>query len=188
MFIALNGFEYQVYTEIHEVEDTADHRYQILCDTLQGRGCYDLEIEWQELCYRDLYQSFAAFATSVITEIHGMLNPVTDEKPTAAQLKKQVKALVDSCKNAAINFYTTANNFAQDVELPEAEKQYANFAKLLEKEGRPFGRYFCSCLCGEGQVHSFERTCGGIVGAFHGGYGRETGLHHGRYQRFSIGI
>ena len=133
MFIALNGFEYQVYTDIHEVEDTADHRYQILCDTLQGRGCYDLEIEWQELCYRDLYQSFAAFATSVIPEIHGMLNPVTDEKQTAAQLKKQVKALVDSCKNAAINFYTTANNFAQDVELPEAEKQYANFAKLLEK-------------------------------------------------------
>ena len=62
-----------------------------------------------------------------------MLNPVTDEKPTAAQLKKQVKALVESCKNAAINFYQTANNFAQDVELPEAEKQYANFAKLLEK-------------------------------------------------------
>ena len=62
-----------------------------------------------------------------------MLNPVTDEKPTAAQLKKQVKALVESCKNAAINFYQTANNFAQDVKLPEAEKQFTEFAKLLEK-------------------------------------------------------
>ena len=55
MYIGLNGFEYQVYMDIHEVADGADHKYQILCDTLQGRGCYDLEVEWQEICYRELY-------------------------------------------------------------------------------------------------------------------------------------
>lgn len=134
MYIGLNGFEYQVYMDIQEVSDGADHKYQILCDTLQGRGCFDLDTEWQEICYRELYQTFSSYANAIIPEVHMMLNPVTTEKVTSAKLKKQIKELTESAKVAAINFYQLANNYAgTDVKLSDPEKQFKNFARILEK-------------------------------------------------------
>ena len=85
MYICLNGFEYQVYMDIHQVADMPDHRYQILCDTLQGRGCYNLEEEWQEICYHELYSSFSTFVKSLLPEVHAILNPREDEKLTSAK-------------------------------------------------------------------------------------------------------
>ena len=134
MFIGLNGFEYQVYMDIHEVADLPDHRYQILCDSLQGRGCYDLETEWQEICYHDLYKSFAAFANAVIPELHLIFNPATAEKQTEAKLKKQIKALFESAKAAGTAFYETANRFAgNEYKLSAPEKQFASFVKTAER-------------------------------------------------------
>ena len=134
MFLSLNGFEYQVYMDIHQVADLPDHRYQILCDTLQGRGCFDLETEWQEICYRDLYIPFGDFAKTIIPEVHMILHPATAEKLSAETLKKQVKDLVASAEVAALKFYETANRFAgSEYKLSEPAKQYKNFAKKLEK-------------------------------------------------------
>ena len=131
MYIGLNGFEYQVYMDIHEVADGADHKYQILCDTLQGRGCYDLEVEWQEICYRELYLPLATYANAVLPAVHGILRPATG-KPTTASIKKQLKEVVDSTAAAATAFYETANRFAGSVKLSEPSKQHKNFAKLAE--------------------------------------------------------
>ena len=134
MFIGLNGFEYQVLMDIHEVADGADHKYQILCDTLQGRGCYDLDTEWQEICYRELYQTFSAYANAIIPDVHLMLNPATAEKQTAAKLKKQLKEVTDGAKAAALSFYQLANNYAgSGVKLSDPEKQFKTFVKILEK-------------------------------------------------------
>lgn len=134
MFIGLNGFEYQVYMDIHEVADMPDHRYQILCDTLQGRGCYDLETEWQEICYHDLYQAFAAFANAVIPEIHRTLNPAEGKEQTAAELKKQLKTLSEKAKAPGTAFYETANRFAgADYKLSAPEKQLAAFIASFER-------------------------------------------------------
>lgn len=132
MYIGLNGFEYQVYMDIHEVSDGADHKYQILCDTLQGRGCYDLETEWEEICYRELYQPFANYANSVLLGIHEIFNPVSG-KISEQEAKKQLKALVSTAEEAAIQFYTVANKFAGEAKLAEPEKQLKAFEKLAEK-------------------------------------------------------
>ena len=66
MFVMLNGFEYQVYMNIHQVTDEADHRYAILCDFLKGRGCEDIESAWQDLIYKDLYADFEVFANKAL--------------------------------------------------------------------------------------------------------------------------
>ena len=42
MFVALNGFEYQVLMDIQQIHDKPDHRYKILCDYLNGKGCEDI--------------------------------------------------------------------------------------------------------------------------------------------------
>ena len=132
MYIGLNGFEYQVYMDIHEVADTPDHKYQILCDTLQGRGCHDIETEWQEIRFRELYQPLADFATAFIPAVAKLLSP-SEEKLTEAKIKKEAKELVDTFQSAAVAFYTKANQFAGEIKLPEPEKQYKNFAASLLK-------------------------------------------------------
>ena len=133
MFIGLNGFEYQVYMDIHEVADGPDHKYQILCDTLQGRGCHDIETEWQEIQFRELYRPFADFATAFIPAVAKLIGP-SEEKITETKLKKAAKDLIGLYTSAAHTFYTKANEFAgKDVALPAPEKQYKNFAASLEK-------------------------------------------------------
>ena len=66
MFVMLNGFEYQVYMNIHQVTDEADHRFAILCDFLKGRGCENIESAWQDLIYKDLYADFEVFANKAL--------------------------------------------------------------------------------------------------------------------------
>ncbi len=132
LYIGLNGFEYQVYMDIREVTDGADHKYQILCDTLQGRGCFDLEAEWQEICYRELYHPFASFATGIIPAVNALLAPA-EEKLSAEKLKKQAKEIVSTFESAAIAFYSKANEFAGDIKMPAPDKQYKAFADSLAK-------------------------------------------------------
>ena len=69
LFVMLNGFEYQVYLNVHQVSDQADHRYKILCEFLNGRGCEDIETAWQELIYKDLYADLHAYAGKVMTPL-----------------------------------------------------------------------------------------------------------------------
>ncbi len=132
MFIGLNGFEYQVYMDIHEVSDGADRKYQILCDTLQGRGCHDLETEWQEIRFRDLYRPFADFATALIPAVAKLFAP-SEEKANASKLVKEAKNIVQNFQSAAVAFYSKANEFACGVKLESPERQYRNFEASLEK-------------------------------------------------------
>lgn len=134
MYIGLNGFEYQVYMDIHEISDSADHRYQILCDTLNGRGAYDLETEWQEICYKDLYKPFENFANVLVPTLSKILHSAESAKATEAALKKQVEALLASCKNGALEFYRSANTFAgSEVVLSDPEKQFEDFEREVSK-------------------------------------------------------
>ncbi len=132
MYIGLNGFEYQVYMDIHEVSDGANHKYQTLCDSLQGRGCYDLETEWEEICYRELYQAFNSYAGAVLPGIHSILSPIS-KKISDAEAKKQLKEIALNAKNAALSFYDVAQKFAGDEKMQEGEKQFKTFEKLAEK-------------------------------------------------------
>ncbi len=69
MFVMLNGFEYQVFLNIYEVQDTSDNRYRILCDFLNGSGCVDIETAWQEIIYKDLYTAMAEYVKKVLPDV-----------------------------------------------------------------------------------------------------------------------
>ena len=66
LFVMLNGFEYQVFLNVQQVTDTADHRYKILCEFLNGAGCDDIETAFQELIYKDLYKDLEVFAEKAL--------------------------------------------------------------------------------------------------------------------------
>ncbi len=92
LFIMLNGFEYQVYMDIHQVTDEADHRYKILCEHLNGAGCEDIEAAWQEIIYKDLYAAMENYAKTVLPPlIQAFTNP-KEPKVKAADITKLLKA------------------------------------------------------------------------------------------------
>ena len=111
MYVALNGFEYQVLLDVHQVSDFADHRYKILCETLNGKGCEDIEIAWQEIIYKDLYAAFTVFEEKALKplaaafglEYKPELPPQTEEKAKEEKTdgKKAKTAAKTSSKAAA---------------------------------------------------------------------------------------
>ena len=55
MFVALNGFETQVFMNIQQKKDTGG-KLEELYNFLNGRGTSDLKTAWQEMHYRELYE------------------------------------------------------------------------------------------------------------------------------------
>ena len=160
MFIMLNGFEYQVYLNIHQVTDENDHRYAILCDFLNGQGCEDIETAWQDLIYKELYAAFDAFCSDALLPLLKEFTPepqnetninVDDDKTTTSKTKKvkakkvaevkqhkvslkNINAILENAKESALCFYETAQTFSnKDEKLLSCEKQYTLFTSRIKK-------------------------------------------------------
>ena len=103
MFISLRGFECQVMLDVHQVSDTLDKKWSTLNSVLAGRGCANLEVEWEEIRYKELYAALTAFAGEDFYK-RGL---AILKKPAAAQIKK----FLDGAKNAALAFYQKADEF-----------------------------------------------------------------------------
>ena len=107
MFINLRGFECQVMLDVHQVSDTLDKKWSTLNSVLAGKGCANLEVEWEEIRYKELYAALAAF----VNEGFYKKGLAILKKPAAAGIKK----FLDSCKKPALAFYQKADLFrAQD--------------------------------------------------------------------------
>ena len=158
----LNGFEYQVYLNVHQVSDQADHRYKILCDFLNGRGCEDIETAWQELIYKDLYADLHAYTAKVISPLFEAFGyekikdkseveaaeaaedetseskkssktPKTAAKKPAALTAKKVADIITAAKKELTAFVKTASKFAgKDIKL-DAAKEVTEITGRLKK-------------------------------------------------------
>ncbi|MBP5446557.1 MAG: alpha-amylase, partial [Treponema sp.] len=103
MFINLRGFECQVMLDVHQVSDTLDKKWSTLNSVLAGKGCANLEVEWEEIRYKELYAALSAFAgTDFYKKGLAIL-----KKPAAPQIKK----FLDGVKKAALAFYQKADDF-----------------------------------------------------------------------------
>ena len=113
MFISLNGFETQIFMEIREVKDT-DGSLEELCAHLNGSGTPDLNVAWQELHYKSLYEKFGILIDKV-KDVYG----TADKKLTVAKLKTAVA-------ESLCDFYKTANDFAKaEAQTQTTEKKTA---------------------------------------------------------------
>ncbi len=161
MFVMLNGFEYQVFMNVQQVTDSADHRYKTLCEFLNGAGCDDIESAWQDLLYKDLYKSLEAFAQKalipVIKEFAGEEKPAAKEtvetpsaeKASKAKTKKtaapkphkvstaKLNKILMAAEEEALDFYKTAERFAlTDASIKKTaapEKQFALYKARVKK-------------------------------------------------------
>lgn len=114
MFLMLNGFEYQILLDIQEVKDEADGRFRILCDTLAGKGCEDIESAWQEIIYKDLYKDLEVFANEALI-------------PIAKEFEKTAEKVEVAAKNSKENDAKTENSDSN------SEKSEKNIAKVEAK-------------------------------------------------------
>ncbi len=157
LFVMLNGFEYQVYLNVHQVSDEADGRYRILCDFLAGRGCEDIETAWQELIYKDLYADLHAYAGKVIAPLFEAFGyekikdkseaesaetanaakksskSKTAAKKPAALTAKKVTDIMTSSNKELTAFVKTASKFSDKNVKLDAAKEAAEITARLKK-------------------------------------------------------
>lgn len=125
LFLSLNGFESQVLLDIIQLRDTEDKKYSILCSELNGRGCYNLDEEWDEIRFKELYKALGEFVDD--TFFVGLSKLFAKPSDSAAE------KFTDSLKKKGETFYKVANEFAQ-IELDsEAEKLSVPATKSKQK-------------------------------------------------------
>lgn len=135
MFVMLNGFEYQVYMNIHQVTDTADHRYKILCEFLNGSGCEDIETAWQELIYKDVYAAMGAFVKKTLGDVWAAFGiKSTDYTDKCHTDNADVADSADKGENARHSEQTSRNSelATRHSERSEGNQKKADTKKLGE--------------------------------------------------------
>lgn len=130
MFLMLNGFEYQVLINIQEVKDEADGRYKILCDTLAGKGCEDIESAWQEIIYKDLYKDLEVFAKEALLPISKEFEKATEKIEDKTEILKQNDAKTQNC-----DLNKTKENICKNTEEKQEQNKIslAKINKILAK-------------------------------------------------------
>ncbi|MBR0496010.1 MAG: alpha-amylase [Treponema sp.] len=137
IFIALNGFETQIFLDIRQERDV-NGSLKELCEFLNGKGTQDLHTAWQDLHYKNLYQAFQNVISAETCLALGTLK-MSAKELKAAELKKATAASVKKLVLSPLeNFYRTANQFAEEeyiteqTELLAREKAETN--RLIEEE------------------------------------------------------
>jgi hypothetical protein len=102
--VALNGYEAQIFLDIHEVEDTNGQWARLNAD-LNGCGVRDLMAAGMDISLRELYSRFAELFKKGREYIQGIIRFFADGNPKAADaeifidgLKEPVLAFVDAAK------------------------------------------------------------------------------------------
>ena len=129
LFVMLNGFEYQVYMDIHQVTDEADGRYRILCEHLNGAGCEDIESAWQEIIYKDLYAAMENYAKVVLPPLVQAFTNEKEPKVKSADVTKILKA----AEKQALAFETECEKIEKASEGTFKEKNTGKNTKAKTK-------------------------------------------------------
>ncbi len=107
IFIHLNGYEYQIFMDMNEVEDDSTGMYHILCKELNGRGVKDIDVALKEIFLKDLYQALEKFASpEFFNGITSLCAPHLHLKtPTEAKEKITLSSLLKDSKKAGIAYF-----------------------------------------------------------------------------------
>ena len=154
MFVALNGFEYQVYLDVQQVTDGAEGKYAKLNELLNGAGSPDLEVTWQEYKYKELYAALEKFATAeVISELKNLLTPVAVLKANNIAQPK-LDDIFQKVKKDAMAYYELEAKFAGEaMDIAKADKETGKNSGSTKEtrfskksaEANPQKRYLAFC-------------------------------------------
>ncbi len=134
LFVALNGFEAQILLEFRQQQDV-DGKLATLCSFLDGRGIADLEIAWQELHYRELYDSFSRVISEDFERAVQTLTLSTNEIRKGKIKRARVSDFESLIQNPLLDFYSIS------IKTAEAERNQNPKKRLrkLPSEKRMYG-------------------------------------------------
>ena len=113
LYLHLNGFEYQVLLNISCISDDETGKYRILCETLNGRGVYDIDVALKEIFLKDLYKALSDFASKDLFD--GLTSLCLTDKERKERNLKEVKlpSVLDSVKSFGIEYFETLVRFIE---------------------------------------------------------------------------
>ncbi len=104
LFVSLDGYQCQVFLDIHSAEDDAERHYGRLCEALGGSGVHDIQAAIQDLFLEDLYSAFNKLADRAyfdgLAEL--MRRPVTT---------KDIASFLEACRPAFDRFVSVADQY-----------------------------------------------------------------------------
>ncbi|MFW5694697.1 MAG: alpha-amylase family glycosyl hydrolase [Alkalispirochaeta sp.] len=118
LYVALNGYESQVFLNIYEVEDNQYTHYARLADSLNGAGTADINRSLKRLLLQPLHDAFGVVANT------GVLRRLTDALATPDP-KVDWKELADEYRS----FLSIAGQFSEHTTRME------DAAELFERNG-----------------------------------------------------
>lgn len=112
LFVVLNGYELQSFTNICEVEDISGF-YSMICENLNGRGSVSIEQELLDLKYNHLYKALEDFADKkYFSGIENLIN--NDENKNEDILNNNFEKFFGEIENKAENFFKVMINAKLD--------------------------------------------------------------------------
>ena len=145
MFVSLNGFESQVYIEVHQVTDTEDKKYSTLNQILNGRGVSDLDTAWEEYHYKELYETLSQVLDK---DFYDKVSKVFTPLPVLKSQEQEsltVKEFCQSIKNKVLCYFEKESVFAQreSTDIIEDKKVYTKEERdrLKSMEATPLQRF-----------------------------------------------
>jgi glycosidase len=127
LFVALEGYQSQVFLDLHEIEDGDHGRWRRLCEELGGRGVPDLHAAFQDLFLRDLYAAFQELAKpAYFNEVRNFFVPPAETVKGKLKTPKSAP-FVESLREPALRFIRIAAEY-----LDGASGRYESFDRNPE--------------------------------------------------------
>jgi len=103
-FVALKGYDAQVFIDIYEVEDDQQGRWARLHHDLQGRGVSDPHASIMDIYLGDLYYRFTKLLKpELVNQLHGFF--------VSGVTEKQKQSFIESLKEQAEKYFDTVRYF-----------------------------------------------------------------------------
>nr|HPO01743.1 alpha-amylase family glycosyl hydrolase [Treponemataceae bacterium] len=108
LYASLQGFQTQVFVNMHEIDDNEWGHYRALYDSLGGKGVRDIQMGIKNIFLKDLYDALQrVFSTENIDSIKNLFSTAKSEG-----IPKELKeVLAETWKKPAQNFYRVAADF-----------------------------------------------------------------------------
>lgn len=125
LYVSLNGYESQVFTEIHQLENSKENPIKSIADKLQGEGAIDLDREYREVIFQPLYSELDQLLNHDIFKT--LENMTVDFTSLSKKLTKLISTTVSAIKNYSLGTGNSASITGKIIQsLNQVEKTRAN--------------------------------------------------------------
>ncbi|QEK01004.1 alpha-amylase family glycosyl hydrolase [Treponema phagedenis] len=110
-FAQLDGFQCQVFLDIHQVQDNAYGHYRMLYDSLEGKGIADVSMGINNIHYKDLY---AALKKLITKDFFHAIKSLISSKMTVAKRNTALQDFIESLQIPMEAFLAAAIPFINE--------------------------------------------------------------------------